>query len=130
MSEKLVGSEPTFSPTDAENLWNFNHYFPKDEGHLGDYLKRTGSPINCRLDLRITRLEELKKAAVLISELNKVLNHYAYETEGDEVLRVLMARKEIELIKNKLKYWNAEAALKLKLNPPAKKKATRLKPYR
>lgn len=93
-------------------LWNFEQYYPEEENKLGEYLKNTGQPLNCRLDLRITRLEELKKAAVIISELNKTLQHYAYEADGDPVLRVLMARDAIEIQKNKLKYWRAEATLK------------------
>ena len=130
MNDLKMTDASLFVPMDSASLWNFNHYFPHDEGKLGAYLKRVGSPVLCRVDLRITRMEELKMAAVVISQLNKVLQHYAYEAEGDEVLRILMARKEIDGVKTKLKYWNAEQALKLKLNPPAKRKATRLKPYR
>jgi hypothetical protein len=73
-------------------------------GTLADYLVKLGQPLQSRLDVRITSLEELKKAALLISELNKALNHYAYEDGRDPVLRVLMARDAMQQARIGLKY--------------------------
>jgi hypothetical protein len=71
---------------------NWAQFFPSEDGKLGAYLAKSGRPINCRLDFRLTRMEELKKAACVISELNKEIQRLAYEVEGDPVLRVMLAR--------------------------------------
>ena len=71
---------------------NWAQFFPHEDGKLGAYLAKSGRPINCRLDFRLTRMEELKKAACVISELNKEVQRLAYEVEGDPVLRVMLAR--------------------------------------
>ena len=92
--------------TDA--TWNFEQNYPADIGKLGEYLHRMGQPMNCRLDIRLTSLEELKKAAVLISELNKALNHLAYEDGRDPVLRVLIARDAMQHARIGLKYMRAK----------------------
>jgi len=84
--------------------FNWEQHYPSDIGRLGDYLHSVGQRPNCRLDLRITSMEELKKAAVLISELNKTLNHMAYQDERDEVLRVLLARDAMQRARIALKY--------------------------
>lgn len=76
----------------APELINWAQFFPNEDGKLGAYLSRSGRPINCRLDFRLTNMAELKKAAVVISELNAHLQKYAYEVEGDPVLRVMLAR--------------------------------------
>jgi hypothetical protein len=73
-------------------LVNWAQFFPQEDGKLGAFLARSGRPINCRLDFRLTRLAELKKAAVVVSELNAQLQKYANEVEGDPVLRVMLAR--------------------------------------
>lgn len=84
--------------------FNFAQYFPDEEHKLGEFLKRRGDPLNCRIDLRLTSLEELKKAAVLISQVNGVLNKLAYEDERDAVLRVMLARDALQHIRFHLKY--------------------------
>ena len=84
--------------------WNFEQNYPKDQGKLGEYLKRTGQPMCCRLDLRVTSLEELKWAAVLISNLNKDLQKIAYDDERDPVLRVILARHMLNGARISLKY--------------------------
>ena len=71
---------------------NWAQFFPQEDGKLGAYLAKSGRPINCRLDFRLTRMEELKKAACVVSELNKQIQRLAYEVEGDPVLRVMLAR--------------------------------------
>ena len=92
--------------------WDWAQNFPDDAGKLGEYLKKTGQPVQCRLDIRITSTEELKKAALLISELNKMLNHYAYQDERDPVLRVLMARDAMQQARIRLKHLKAREVAK------------------
>lgn len=93
--------------------FNFAQYFPDEEHKLGDFLKRRGEPLNCRLDLRMTSLEELKKAAVLISQVNGVLNKLAYEDERDAVLRVMLARDALQHIRFHLKYARPKKVAKV-----------------
>lgn len=89
--------------------FNWEQHYPTDPSKLAAYLEATGHRPNCRLDIRITSLEELKKAAVLISELNKSLNHHAYESDRDEALRVILARDSMQRARIALKYLRAKA---------------------
>lgn len=98
--------------TDAD--FNWSQTYPEDIGRLGQYLASLGQPMNCRLDIRLTNMEELKKAAVLISELNKALNHIAFEDSRDPVLRVLIARDAMQHARMGLKYMRAKKFAKAK----------------
>lgn len=88
--------------------WNFAQDFPREKFKFGEYLKNSGRTLNCRLDFRLTSLEELKKAAFVLNELNKQLQAYAYEQEGDEILRVMLARDAMKAAQIALKYWHAQ----------------------
>jgi hypothetical protein len=96
---------------------NWSQTYPQEDHKLGQYLANLGQPLNCRLDIRMTSLEELKKASVLISELNKALNHLAYEDGRDPVLRVLIARDAMQHARIGLKYMQAKKVAK---STPAK----------
>jgi hypothetical protein len=100
--------------------FNWEQHYPTDPSKLAAYLEAVGHRPNCRLDVRITSMEELKKAAVLISELNKTLQHFAYDSERDEALRVIMARDAMHKARNALKYLRPKA-----LRIAAKKNTTR-----
>lgn len=84
--------------------FNFAQYFPDEEHKLGEFLRRRGEPLHCRFDFRMTSLEEMKKAAVLVSQLNKVLQKLAYEDQRDPVLRVMLARDAMQHIAFNLRY--------------------------
>jgi hypothetical protein len=98
----------------TEPTMNWSQTYPDEDHKLGEYLARLGQPLNCRLDIRMTSLEELKKASVLISELNKALNHLAYEDGRDAVLRVLIARDAMQHARIGLKYMRASKFAKAK----------------
>lgn len=87
-----------------QSEWNFAQLYPKDVGRFGEFLKRSGRPLRCRLDIRVTSMEELRWACVLISKLNKDLQAIAFEDERDEVLRVILARGVLETARISLKY--------------------------
>jgi hypothetical protein len=93
---------------------NWAQFFPSEDGKLGEYLKKSGRPINCRLDFRLTRLEELKKAAVVVSELNAAIQKLVYDADGDPVLRVMLARGLFGNAQMTLKYAYAERVIKQK----------------
>jgi len=104
--------EPKMGQLDSTVMLNWAQFFPTDDSKLGEFLARSGRPINCRLDFRLTRLEELKKAAVVVSELNAQLQKLAYEVEGDSVLRVMLARGLFGQAQLDLKYVTPAAVLK------------------
>ena len=91
---------------------NWAQFFPSEDGKLGAFLAKSGRPINCRLDFRLTRLEELKKAACVVSELNRQLQKLAYEVEGDPVLRVMLARQQFSQAQFELRYVDPAHVLK------------------
>ncbi len=93
-------------------LVNWAQFFPSEDGKLGAFLLRSGRPVNCRLDFRLTRLEELKKAACVVSELNRQLQKLAYEVEGDPVLRVMLARGHFSKAQFELRYVDPSHVLK------------------
>jgi len=90
---------------------NWAQIFPTDENKLGEYLVKSGRPVGCRLDFRITSLEELKKCAVIISELNQKVQHFAYEVEGDPIIRVMLARQLFADSQFQLKYVDSKSFL-------------------
>jgi hypothetical protein len=118
--------ETKMADRNTPEMVNWAQFFPSEDGKLGAYLAKSGRPINCRLDFRLTRMEELKKAACVVSELNKEIQRLAYEVEGDPVLRVMLARGLFTTAQHQLKYVDphhvikaaakktADAALKLK----------------
>jgi len=83
---------PVMADRNTPEMVNWAQFFPQEDGKLGAFLARSGRPINCRLDFRLTNIAELKKAAVVVSELNAQLQKFAYEVDGDPVLRVMLAR--------------------------------------
>lgn len=91
---------------------NWAQFFPTDENKLGEFLVKSGRPVGCRLDFRITTLEELKKCAVIISELNQKVQHFAYEVEGDQIIRVMLARQLFQQAQFQLKYIDSKSFLK------------------
>ena len=93
---------------------NWAQFFPSEDGKLGEYLAKSGRPIQCRLDFRLTRLEELKKAAVIVSELNAAIQKLAYDDGGDPVLRVMLARGLFTKAQFDLKYAQATYVLQQK----------------
>lgn len=107
----LKGTE-VLADRNTPELVNWAQFFPSEDGKLGAFLARSGRPINCRLDFRLTRMEELKKAAVVVSELNRELQKLAYEVEGDPVLRVMLARGFFSQAQFELRYVDPAHVLK------------------
>jgi len=107
----LKGTE-VLADRNTPELVNWAQFFPSEDGKLGAFLARSGRPVNCRLDFRLTRMEELKKAAVVVSELNRELQKLAYEVEGDPVLRVMLARGFFSQAQFELRYVDPAHVLK------------------
>jgi hypothetical protein len=90
-------------------LVHWAEYFPADENKLGTYLKRSGQSVGLRLDFRITNLIELKRCCVIVSNLNAAIQKYAYQVEGEPVLRVMIARQKFAEAKSELKFIDDRA---------------------
>ena len=102
---------------------NLVEFGPRDPDAMAAWLKSTGRPVSCRLEFKLTSLEELKMAAYLVSELNKQLQQLAYEADCDPMLRVIVARGHLDSARQSLRTWNAERAAKTlarKASPKAK----------
>jgi hypothetical protein len=100
--EEMVVSDP---------LFNWEQLFPEDATKLGQYLLEIGHRPVCRLDIRITSLEELKKAAVLVGELNKTLQVLAYADDRHEAVRVILARGAMQQARIGLKFLRTKKFL-------------------
>ena len=94
-----------------KEIVNWAQIFPSDENKLGEFLVKSGRPISCRLDFRVTNLLELKKCAVILSELNQKVQHFAYEVEGDPIIRVMLARQLFADSQFQLKYIDSKSFL-------------------
>jgi hypothetical protein len=108
----MNNSEVIMADRNAPEMVNWAQFFPQEDGKLGAFLTRSGRPVNCRLDFRLTRMEELKKAACVVSELNKEIQKLAYEVKGDPVLRVMLARGLFQKAQFKLRYVDPAHVLK------------------
>ncbi len=105
--------------------WNWAQELSEDAFRFGEYLQRRGSPLFCRIDVRLTSLEELKWAATVVSDLNKQLNQLAYENEGDPILRVLAARDAMQTARIHLRYIKSVTNKKAPPSRGSKRRTTR-----
>lgn len=75
---------------------------------LATYLNRLGRGINCRLDVPILTIQDMKAAATVFSELAKELAHLAFEDERVEIYRILSGRNAMEIAREKLSRLNRQ----------------------
>lgn len=69
---------------------------------LATYLNRLGRGINCRLDIPILTIADIKTAATQFSELSKELAHLAFDDDRVEIYRILEARHAMEAARSKI----------------------------
>ena len=96
----------TFKPFDSQaNL---------DRKELAKYLNRVGRGVNCRLDVPILVMSDLKWAATVFSELAKQMGELAFTDDRSEIWRILAARAAMEGARAKLAQTNEQkTSLKL-----------------
>jgi len=70
---------------------------------LATFLGRSGRGINCRVDMQILTLEDIKRAAVELEMLAKALQKIAENADQNDVLQVLSARHEFTKTKVQVK---------------------------
>jgi len=103
-----------FKPFDGEN--NLQR---KEIAH---YFNRVGRGVNCRLDVPILTLSDVKWAAKTFSDLSKELTRLGWEDERAEIWRILAARAAMEGARAGLATTNKkETSIKLAKAPRARR---------
>lgn len=90
--------EPRYDPFDGRGKL--------DKDDMAIYLRRVGRGLNCRLDVPILSLEDLKWAAKIFTELAEHLQQLAYKDERQDTLRIMAGRYAMEYAKSELHYRN------------------------
>lgn len=70
---------------------------------LAKFLGRSGRGVNCRIDIQILTLEDIKQAAFELDKLAKSLQNIAESPDQNDVLQVLSARHEFTKTKVQIK---------------------------
>jgi hypothetical protein len=70
---------------------------------LAKFLGRSGRGVNCRIDMQILTLEDIKRAAFELDRLAKNLQKIAENLDQNDVLQVLSARHEFTKTKVQVK---------------------------
>lgn len=77
-----------------------------DRKTVAKYFNRVGRGLNCRMDVPILVIDDIKWAAKVFGELSKQLTHIAWEDERTDIWRVLEARYAMEAAKRELHQRN------------------------
>lgn len=73
---------------------------------LAQYFKRVGRGVNCRLDVPILVMADLKWAAKVFSDLSKALTELGWDDDRSEIWRILAARHAMEAARSELAQTN------------------------
>lgn len=73
---------------------------------LAKYLNRVGRGVNCRLDVPVLVMDDVKWASKIFSELSAELSQIAFNDDRPEIWRVLAARYAMESAKRELHLRN------------------------
>ena len=73
---------------------------------LAMFLGRSGRGVNCRIDIQILTLEDIRRAAFELDRLAKSLQKIAENPDQNDVLQVLSARHEFTKTKIQIKSFN------------------------
>jgi hypothetical protein len=73
-----------------------------DRKTVAKYFNRVGRGLNCRLDVPILVMDDVKWAAKIFGELSKDLTQIAWEDERTDIWRILEARYAMEAAKREL----------------------------
>jgi hypothetical protein len=77
-----------------------------DRKTVAKYFNRVGRGLNCRLDVPILVMDDVKWAAKIFNELSKELTKIAWEDERTDIWRILEARYAMEAAKRELHHRN------------------------
>lgn len=73
---------------------------------VAKYMNRLGRGLNCRLDVPVLVLDDVKWAAKIFGDLSKRMTELAFEDKRSDIWRILEARYAMEDAKRELHYRN------------------------
>lgn len=73
---------------------------------LARYLNRVGRGINCRMDIPVLTIDDIKWTAKIFHDLSKELSKIAFEDSRSDIWRILEARFAMEGAKRELHVRN------------------------
>lgn len=73
---------------------------------VAKYFNRVGRGLNCRIDVPILVMDDVKWAAKIFGELSKSLTQIAWEDDRTDIWRILEARYSMEAAKRELHQRN------------------------
>ncbi len=77
-----------------------------DRKTVAKYFNRVGRGLNCRMDVPILVIDDVKWAAKIFAELSQQLTQIAWEDDRTDIWRVLEARYAMENAKRELHQRN------------------------
>jgi len=77
---------------------------------LAQYLNRVGRGVNCRMDVPVLTIEDIKWAATVFEQLSKQLTALAFTDDRSDIWRILGARHAMENARAELAYRNEKKA--------------------
>jgi len=77
---------------------------------LAQYLNRVGRGVNCRMDVPVLTIEDIKWAATVFEQLTKELTQLAFKDKRSDIWRILGARHAMESARAELAYRNEKKA--------------------
>ena len=81
---------------------------------LAKYFNRVGRGVNCRMDVPVLVISDIKWAAKVFGDLSKTLTDLGWEDERSDIWRVLAARYAMESARAQLAQRNEQkTSLKL-----------------
>lgn len=88
--------------TGYEAVKPFDGEYNLKKEQLAKYFNRVGRGLNCRMDIPVLTVEDVKWAATLLEDLAKELCQIAYHDERPDIWRIMAGRFAIEQCRSKL----------------------------
>lgn len=74
----------------------FDGDYDLNRKQLAHYLNRIGRGINCRMDVPVLVMSDVRWAAKVFSDLGKTLTQIGWEDQRSDIYRILAARHAME----------------------------------
>lgn len=82
--------------------------------HIANFFCRSGRGVNCRMDVPVLTIEDIKWAATIFNELAEAIGEIAYKDDRPDIYRVLHVRHIIEESRIRLvKKMNREQTMEM-----------------
>ena len=89
---------------------------------LAQYLNRVGRGVNCRMDVPVLTIEDIKWAATEFEKLAKELTQLAFVDDRSDIWRILGARHAMENARAQLAYRNQKEASQKAAKEPLRRR--------